>query len=82
MTDAQIRDKILSVLYDLWKRHGFDAWMSLHELSQCLSLDFIAVERNADLLVGLGLVERKAVIGGAFYRISAGGVLECERKGL
>ena len=78
MTDAQIRDKILSVLYDLWKRHGFDAWMSLHELSQCLSLDFIAVERNADLLVGLGLVERN----GAFYRISAGGVLECERKGL
>jgi hypothetical protein len=50
---------------------------------QTLAIDRIALARNLDLLAQIGLLERQGGMGGrGLYRITAQGVLECERKGL
>ncbi len=83
MTDAEVRKRILAVLYAVWKERGFDVWVSLSELASSLPLEPVAIQRNADLLAKLGLLERLGALGGfALYRISAQGVLECEQKGI
>ncbi|MCS7192604.1 MAG: hypothetical protein NZ937_06465 [Armatimonadetes bacterium] len=82
MNDAEIRDRILAILYGVWKNKGFEAYVPLTGLVKTLNIQSVAVEHNVELLVKIGLVEKWGVIGGSFYRLSAQGVLECEQKGL
>jgi RIO-like serine/threonine protein kinase len=83
MNDAEIRDQILAAFYGVWKERGFEVWVTLNELQQTLAIDRIALARNLDLLAQIGLLERQGGMGGRGpYRITAQGVLECERKGL
>ena len=83
MTDAEIRERILSVLYAVWKERGFDVWVSLNELAGSLPVELVAVQRNAELLARLGMLERIAALSGfPSYRLSAQGILECEQKGI
>lgn len=81
LTDAQIREKILASLYGVWKTKGLGVFVTTTELASALNMDFIAVDRNVDILEALGLVKVQRFLGGgAIVQITANGVLECERR--
>lgn len=81
LTDPQIRERILAVLYGVWKTKGPGIFVTTNEIASALNMDFIAVDRNLDVLEALGLVKVQRFLGGgAIVQITANGVLECERR--
>lgn len=64
LTDAQIREKILALLYGVWKERGVQVHVSLRELSDALNLDPITIERNAEVLCELGYIKAGPLLCG------------------
>jgi Fe2+ or Zn2+ uptake regulation protein len=83
MTDQQIRERILSILYAAWQRSGKHHRISLDDLFSAFNAqsqdEQIQVLRNLQLLADLGYVKMPTLRSA---QLTAWGVLECERHRL
>jgi len=83
MTDQQVRERILAILYEAWLKSGKHHRISLDELFAAFHAqsqdEQIQVLRNLQLLTDLGYV-RMPTLRSA--QLTAWGVLECERSRL
>lgn len=77
MTNDEIRDKILKILYVVCETDGIYGFMSLDDLFAQISADENIIEREFDYLLRIGLVERPAL---GYVTITTQGIAKVENS--
>lgn len=83
MTDKQVRERLLSLLYAAWQKSGKHHRLYLDDLYRAFnaenSEEQMMVLRNLQLLCDLGLAKWASLRS---VQLTCWGVLECEQKGI